>query len=155
MIRDVWRGTVAGLAGSAVMHGFRLWWEITTGDCPRHAVFGFDREADVQSAQLLYLWFSDERPSEQQAARFGLALHYLYGAVLGSLYAVALPRNNWLGKSGGSPLGALLWLCADEIPISAAGISNPFRRSVASHGSALAAHLLFAATVENTLRAFE
>lgn len=56
-------------------------------------------------------------------------------------------RGRWLHKGRGAVFGALLWLCADEIPISFSGVSNPFKKSAVSHGSALAAHLLFGITV--------
>ncbi len=51
-LRKICLGAVAGLAGSAVMHGFRLGWErVAVND--RDTIFGFDREADVNSARLI------------------------------------------------------------------------------------------------------
>jgi hypothetical protein len=135
------------------MHAFRIWWERYTRHRSRDAIFGFDREADVCSAWMLLAWVPDTI-SEETAARVGLALHYLYGTSLGCMYASVRNPKGWFSKMAGIPLGIALWLCADEIPIALSGISNPFRKSTASHGGALAAHLLFAAALEDVLRAF-
>jgi hypothetical protein len=137
MLRKILYGSLAGLAGSAAMHAFRLFWELEY--CDKDGIFGFDREADVNSARLLYFWISQESLSECHAARVGLALHYAYGAMLGSLYGVTRDRPGRFGKGMASRLGVLLWLCADEIPISLSRISNPFRKSIASHAGALTA----------------
>ena len=155
MLRKLWEGGLAGLAGSAAMHAYRLGWEFATEHRARDGIFGFDREADVNSARLVYGLIVEKDLSEQDAARAGLGLHYAYGAVLGALYATAGGKDGRPRNMPASALAVLLWLCADEIPISLTGVSNPFRKSAASHLSALAAHLLFAITVRNALRAFD
>jgi hypothetical protein len=146
------RGLLAGFVGSAAMHIFRLGWESAVNCDPRKGVFGFDREADVNSTYLIYRWASHERPPETRARRTGLALHYVYGAALGALYAFSKPRVRWMARSRGMVPGALLWIGADELPISLTRISNPFKRSIASHTSALAAHLVFAVAVDQIVR---
>jgi hypothetical protein len=146
------RGLLAGLAGSAAMHIFRIGWEAVTNRDPRKGIFGFDREADVKSIYLIYRCISLERPPELRAASSGIALHYVYGASLGALYALTKPRVRWIARSCGVVPGALLWIGADELPISLTGISDPFRRSIASHASALVAHVVFAVTVDQMIR---
>ncbi len=151
VIRGIGQGALAGLIGAAVMHGFRLCWEARV-DSSRHAVFGFDHEADVNAARLVWFCISRENLTEERAAQLGLAMHYALGAMIGSFYAGISAQRGWSGKASGTLLGCLLWLCADEIPISISGISQPFQKSIASHAGALAAHLLFGVTVENALR---
>lgn len=151
ILRTLCQGMLAGLAGSAVMYGFRLWWEVVTDHRKRCAIFGFDHEADVNGARFLACWIRGSLP-EHQAARLGIGLHYAYGAMLGSLYPPARDRSGRFGRASGVPFGVVLWLCADEIPVALSGISNPFRKSAASHAGALLAHVVFATTVENTLR---
>lgn len=146
-------GAVAGLTGSALMHAFRICWELATRHHSRHAIFGFDCEADVRSARLLLAWTPDNI-SEETAARVGLALHYVYGTALGCLYASVRNPKGWFSKMSGLPVGTALWLCADEIPIAVSGVSNPFRKSSFSHGGALAANVLFAVALEDVIRAF-
>lgn len=145
------QGMLAGLAGSAAMYGFRLWWEVATKHQEQHAIFGFDHEADVNGARFLAHPLRGALP-EAQAARLGIGLHYAYGAMLGSLYAPARDRSARFGRVNSVPFGVVLWLCADEIPVALSGISNPFRKSAASHAGALLAHVVFATTVENALR---
>lgn len=138
LLRKLGIGVSAGLAGSAVMHGFRLIWERTVSRDARHTIFGFDDEADANGARLAYQLFSRDVLPAPQARRIGIAMHYGLGTALGVAYQFSWPvacSDNWFG--------ILLWLCADEIPISAVGISDPFAKSAASHTGALAAHLIF------------
>lgn len=141
-------GAAAGVAGSAGMHAFRVIWEAAVSHNSRHAIFGFDREADVNGARLAYRIFSGGRLSEPAARHLGIAMHYGLGATFGLLYALS-----GAPAISGAALGALLWLFADEIPISASGISDPFAKSPRSHAAALASHLLFGLVVTQTVRA--
>jgi hypothetical protein len=134
------------------MHAFRIAWERTAPDRVRDGIFGFDREADIDSAQWINgLVFREPLPIET-AARLGLTLHYVYGALLGAAYGTARGCTPRISNAWGVPAGVVLWLAADELPITLSGISNPVDRSLASHLSALAAHLLYATTIENILR---
>lgn len=120
------------------MHGFRLFWETATSRDNRETIFGFDHEADVNAARLVFRLFSTTNLTEHQAGQLGIVMHYALGAMLGIIY-----KPTWHPADSGALFGALLWLCADEIPISVCGISDPFKKSAASHASALAAHLAF------------
>jgi hypothetical protein len=147
LLRNIGIGMSAGLAGAAAMHGFRLAWEAVLSRDNRHTIFGFDHEADVNAARIVYELFSKERLPDQPAGRIGLAMHYLFGAGLGILYQVT-----WRTAGSDAAFGMLLWLCADEIPISLSGISDSFAKSAASHASALAAHVIFAGVTGRTAR---
>ena len=133
------------------MHTFRLLWEFAANKRPGHAILGFDREADVNSARLLAWVFLRRTVSEAGARRTGLALHYAYGAMIGAFYAALSSRVPQIRSGQGVAFGALLWLIGDEIPVSVSGISNPFQKMAASHAGALAAHLLFGAAVESII----
>jgi len=146
--RDICLGTTAGLAGSAAMHVFRLFWEPAVSRNSRHTIFGFDREADINGARLAYRLFSGDRLFRAAASQLGIAMHYGLGATFGMFYSL-FPVHPLSPAS----LGALLWVFADEIPISASGISHPAAKSLASHAAALASHLLFGVVVTHTLRA--
>ena len=121
------------------MHLFRKASERGTHQNPQHAIFGFDHEADVNSARLVSGFVTRRDLHESSAARIGMALHYVYGAALGSGCAL-LNLDTW------SPLvlGGTLWLIVDEVPIALVGISNPFRKSFTSHTGAFLAHYIFA-----------
>jgi uncharacterized membrane protein YagU involved in acid resistance len=143
-------GIVGGLAGAAAMHGFRLLWEAATDHREKDAIYGFDHEADVNSAHLLASRFGSSL-SERQAARLGIVLHYMYGGMLGSLYAAVHGHNGRLSQRRAALFGVALWVCGDEIPVVLSGISNPKRKNATSHTGALLAHLVFALTLENAL----
>jgi hypothetical protein len=149
-LRNLCRGAIAGFTGSAVMYLFRLWWELVTQRRPSVAIFGFDREADVRSARLLLA----ARPgnlSDEDAARIALAFHYLYGMLLGCLFVNIRDWNEWMYRTSALPLATVLWLCADEIPVTLSGLSHPLRKSIASHASALIAHWLFVLVIRSML----
>lgn len=153
--RNLCIGAVAGLTGSAAMHLFRLWWESVIGNRNKQGIYGFDHEADVNASRLLARLLGESNLSEQEAAQLGLALHYALGTVFGSIYAGNIRGQIWLRKGNVAVLGAALWVCADEVPISIAGISNPFRKNIPAHASALAAHLLFGFTVVSLVEFFQ
>jgi hypothetical protein len=141
-------GAFAGLAGAAAMHGFRLAWEAAIRRQPEHAIFGFDEEADVNSSRVLCRILLRRTISRSAARKTGIALHYLYAAMIGGCYFVLASRKPQLRSASGTAFGAVLWLVADEIPITLSRISDPFNKSAASHAAALSAHLLFGAVVE-------
>ncbi|MGA8030586.1 MAG: hypothetical protein WB992_25865 [Bryobacteraceae bacterium] len=84
-----------------------------------------------------------------------MRLHYGYGAMIGILYTDFSCRMPQTRARFGMLFGALLWLIADEIPVSLSGVSNPLQQNAASHAGALAAHLLFGTTVERIMRGRE
>jgi hypothetical protein len=138
LVRNVCVGMAGGIAGSAAMHSFRIFWETAISRDTRDTIFGFNHEADVIAARLVFRLFSNRTLTEHQAGQLGIAMHYWLGATLGIVYKLAC-----CSAGSGALFGALLWLYADEMPISLSGISDPFKKSAASHASALAAHLVF------------
>jgi hypothetical protein len=149
-LRNLCRGAIAGFSGSAVMYLFRLWWELVTQYRSRDAIFGFDREADLRSARWL-LARKSQSLSEEEAANIALAFHYLYGIALGCLFVNIRDWNEWMYRTSALPLATVLWLCADEIPVTLSGLSHPLRKSIASHASALIAHWLFVLVIRSML----
>jgi uncharacterized membrane protein YagU involved in acid resistance len=144
-IRNLWAGALAGLTGSTVMHGFRLAWELRAARDNRDTIFGFDRETDINAARLIYRCFSNAFLPDREAARLGIAMHYGFGCILGIVYVPMRCPNGGL-------FGALVWILTDEIPITVLNLSDPWRKSPASHASALVAHLLFGITVQEAIR---
>ena len=147
------QGALAGIAGAMAMHAFRLGWESLTAHKPEHGIFGFDREADVHSAQLLVQLLLRRNVSDTVAETIGISLHYCYGAAVGASYSGIALRTPQARKGFGTVFGAVLWLAGDELPISILGISDPRNKTVASHAAAFAAHLLFGTVVEGVVRA--
>ncbi len=142
-------GALAGLAGAAAMHGFRALWNSLVGESTRNGIFGLDREADINSVRMLRGILRDTAISDAKAENVALKLHYAYGCSAGIFYALCGNRVALLRVGSGTAFGSVLWLVGDELPISIVGVSNPRTKSLASHGSALAVHLLFGAVVES------
>jgi uncharacterized membrane protein YagU involved in acid resistance len=143
-------GAVAGLVGAYAMQQFRTAWNRNYAANPCDAVYGLDEEADLKSANLLTKFFAHRTLPKQDALRLALLLHYGYGAIAGAGYAISAATWPPMKAGCGSLFGTGVWLLGDELPISLSGLSDPFARSVRSHVSALAAHLLFGATTELT-----
>jgi hypothetical protein len=145
-------GAVAGLVGAYAMQQFRTAWNRDYAASARDAVYGLDEEADLNSANVLTSFFIGRTLPKKDALRLALLLHYGYGAFAGAGYAVSAAK--WLRiKTGYGTLFATgVWLLGDELPISLSGLSNPFARSIRSHASAFAAHLLFGSATELTRR---
>lgn len=90
-------------------------------------------------------------PSQKKVA--GPLVHYTFGSAMGALYAVGAAMEPEAAAGWGLLYGTALWLGADEITVPAAGLSKPPADvPIAVHGSALAAHLVFGATVETVRR---
>ncbi len=132
------------------MHGFRILWEAAIGKDGRHTIFGFDPESDINAARYASRLLTRSTLDDRQSGQVGIAMHYAFGAALGIVYTLASRQ-----KDSGGLFGSFLWLCADEIPISASGISDPFKKSAASHASALAAHLIFGSVTAGVVRALQ
>jgi hypothetical protein len=148
LISKFGRGALAGFAGALAMHGFRLAWEAATRRQPEYGIFGFDEEADVNSSRLLCRILLRKPISRSAARKTGIALHYLYGAMIGGCYVVLASRRPQIRSGSGTVFGALLWVVGDEIPITFAGLSDPRSKTPASHAAAFSAHLLFGALVD-------
>ena len=141
----IWRGALGGLAGSLAMHVFRKAWEVSTQHRSEDGIFGFDREADVNSARLVSSLVIGRQLDQTSAADLGMGLHYAYGTALGCVCSM-------LKLETFSPLllGGILWIVVDEIPISVSGISKPRRKSFVSHSGAFLMHCVFAAVFKAT-----
>lgn len=144
-------GALAGFAGAVAMHGFRLAWEAAARRRSQYGIFGFDEEADVNSSRLFCRLLLRTSISRSAARKTGIALHYLYGAMLGGCYVVLASRKPKIRSGSGTALGAVLWLAGDEIPITLSGISDPRSKTLASHVAAFAANLLFGAIVDRII----
>ena len=152
LIRQAALGAFAGVAGALAMQAFRSVWRRLTCDRTEDGIFGFDREADVNSMQKLSKAVLGRALAQPDTEKLALAFHYGYGATAGALYAVASERAPVIRVGFGTVFGGLLWLAGDEFPITVSGVSNPCDKTVASHASALAVHLLFGSVVEGMSR---
>jgi hypothetical protein len=136
-------GAAAGLVGAYAMQCFRSSWNRHYASMPQHGVFGLDKEADLKSVKSPTKRFAGRTLSDKRSEQIALILHYAYGAAAGAAYSTAAETFPAARLGHGTLFGTAVWILGDEIPIALLGISNPCERSVRSHGSALAAHLIF------------
>jgi putative membrane protein len=87
------------------------------------------------------------RKEEKKSA--GPIVHYVFGSLMGAVYGVAsevLPGSRkWLGL----PYGAALFVAADEVAVSALGLSGPPSEvPIEMHVYGFMSHLVYAASLE-------
>jgi hypothetical protein len=102
------------------------------------------RAADAISRSV----FHHELGAEEKPIA-GSAVHYAFGTAVGGLYGVLMerwPRSDFRAAAG---FGPVLWLASDEVAVPLAGLSKrPREYPISAHASALAAHVVYALTVE-------
>jgi uncharacterized membrane protein YagU involved in acid resistance len=136
------------LAGAAAMKAALWLWHSATENDPRQGAYGLDDKADIDSAKMLSKAVAGVDIADDTAKAVGVAMHYAYGAGAGAIYALWAEEQPVVRSGMGTAYGALLWLTVDEIGVTATGLSDPRRKSFASHAAALGVHLLYGWVVE-------
>ena len=147
----IFAGMFGGLLGAAAMHLFRLEWERFY---PRveDGIFGFDWESDVNSVQKLWPVVAGRTPTEAEAARIAMVLHYGIGVGAGAMYGAARGRVPGIAALHGAVFGLALWMVGDELGIGLSGVSDPMSKSWKSHVSATTVHLLYGVVLDQVVR---
>ena len=79
----------------------------------------------------------------------GTALHYAYGISTGGGYGALAELSPGVTAGAGLPMGALVWVAADEVMAPALGLSKSSAEYPPSvHAYALASHLVYGLTTE-------
>ncbi len=154
-------GAMAGLAGAWAMNDFLALLSqatqkqqdngarATTVKQPEPT--SSDEEGDATqriAARIIHAAFG-RNLTRQQKNVAGPIVHYAVGCASGALYGTATELSPRFSKGFGLPLGAVLWLAADEIAVPALGLSRPaLDYPLSSHLSALGAHTVYGFTTE-------
>ena len=160
--KAIWKGAIAGLAGGLVgswsMNQFqagvsRLSRATSEGGAGSSPSPPQEDDATVRAASAILESAVDRELTQDEKKIAGPVIHYAFGSTMGALYGAAAEIAPAAGKVWGLPFGAVLWLGADEIGVTAAGLSRPPGEVPAStHASALAAHLVYGATADAVRR---
>ncbi|HEX8163041.1 MAG TPA: DUF1440 domain-containing protein [Pyrinomonadaceae bacterium] len=177
---DVAKGVVAGLVGgfvaSLAMNQFQqLWQRLAEGEERGHGaqsmqqgsphrgagemlrergVDSEDDDAAERTASAIAVGVFDHELTESEKETAGTAVHYAFGAGTGALYGAAAELAPVLTAGAGLPLGAAVWLTADEGLVPLLGLSKtPTEYPVSTHAYSLASHLVYGLTVELVRRA--
>lgn len=153
-------GVLAGLIGSLAMNQFQDGLSaLSEADhnrdetsqqqqAQKQEVKGGD--ATVNAAQVISRAVLHHDLGEAEKKWAGPLVHYAMGGTTGAAYSV-LAAAGPLNAGIGAAYGVAVWLFADEISVPALGLAPPpWRSSAASHGKALASHLVFGVATHAT-----
>ncbi len=144
--RGLLAGTLGGIAGAFAMDIFQHHvWKLRGGT--------EEDEINQNLASAISRRMSHRPLSRGARQRAASIVHYLVGSGMGAAYGVAKPFVPRLGSGAGVPLGIGLWLIADEFAAPAMGLAARRRSSWLRWSNELAAHVLYAATLDAVSRA--
>ncbi len=153
-------GIVAGAAASAAMDQYWGVVERVPGARPEQQPrAGGKQQKDEPSTQIIADRLSEavrgkEVPEEAKPAA-GVAVHYLTGALQGSVFGLLAALRPRTGLFAGLLYGTAIWLFLDEITLRALNIApDPKKVPKKQHIEALGAHLVYGATLAITTRRF-
>jgi uncharacterized membrane protein YagU involved in acid resistance len=110
-------------------------------------------DATMKAASAVSRIVAGKSLTREQKKTAGPVVHYAFGSAMGALYGAAAAVSPRASHGWGLPFGAALWFGADEVAVPAAGLSGSTGDAPASDQiSALAAHLVYAGTVEAVRR---
>ncbi|MCA1816535.1 MAG: DUF1440 domain-containing protein [Acidobacteria bacterium] len=172
---DVAKGAVAGMCGgfvaSVVMNQFQqLWQKITEGEERGHGAQSMqhgsprggaarelresgsesaDDDATERVASVVAEKVFDRRLTEGEKEAAGTVVHYAFGVGTGAIYGAAAELMPGAAAGAGLPLGAAVWLAADEGLVPALGLSkSPAEYPLSTHAYSLASHFVYGLTTE-------
>jgi uncharacterized membrane protein YagU involved in acid resistance len=129
-------GALGGALGSIAMKAVVRFWDPNA--------FGLSSRTDGTAARALFGQDLDQKRAE----KIGAALHYGFGIATGAGYAAAAARHPVIRAGRGTAFGGGLWLVGDELAVSLGRLENASAAKASSHGSALAAHIVYGVTVD-------
>jgi hypothetical protein len=114
---------------------------------------GGGEDATVKTAAVISrnLFDHELTPDEKQIA--GPAVHYAYGALVGSLYGAVAEVWPTIATGFGMPYGVALWALGDEAAVPALRLSPPPTEVPAEkHADFLAAHIVYGIALDVSRR---
>ena len=156
--RGIVSGAIGGLIGSYVMSQFQAGLTKLSQKQTKEQQQGQQQEsgddATVKAASAISESALGHPLTKPEKKKAGPAVHYAFGAVMGAAYGAFAEGWPKFTSAWGMPFGAALWLGADEVVVPAVGLmKQPSEYPLSTHASALAAHLVYAVTVDGVRRA--
>jgi len=177
---NLWKGLAAGVVGGLVaswtMNQFQaLWSKLTEGEERSHGAQSLQQGSPQQGigrklqakgkdepeddaaerlANAISVGISDRELTKREKDAAGTALHYAMGVTSGALYGALAEAMPGATIGAGLPLGAAVWVIADEGIVPAVGLSKSHKEYPLSiHAYAISSHLVFGLTTELVRRA--
>ncbi len=145
-------GALGGLAGSWVMNQFQA---VLASKQPKPQATDEQEveDATMKTADRLTQSVAGHGLSKEQKKAAGPIVHYVYGAGIGALYGGASARFRPARAGFGLAYGTAAWALGDEVAIPALKLGKgPTETPISQHLQALAAHLVYGATLEGVRR---
>ena len=164
LLKGAAAGLIGGLVASFAMNEFqRAWTWAIDGSAPQSSgdkhdgrdwqERNEDENATEQVAQAISRRTIERRLTRDELEVAAPAVHYGFGALMGTVYGVIAERSSRITAVGGAGYGALIWALADEVAVPAFGFSRPSTEfPLETHAQALAAHLVYGMTTEGVRR---
>ncbi|HEX8598015.1 MAG TPA: DUF1440 domain-containing protein [Chloroflexia bacterium] len=159
-LKGLLAGLVAGLAASAVMDQYWGVVERVPGARPEQQPRrGGGQQKNEPSTQIIADKLAKavtgkEVPDEAKPAA-GVAVHYITGALQGSVFGLVAALRPRTGLFAGLLYGVAIWLFLDEITLRALNIApDPKKVSKKIHAEALGAHLVYGGSLALLTRRF-
>jgi putative membrane protein len=157
-VKNIMAGLAAGLVASYVMEEFQHALHQLGRRPHMQGSGGQSKDADAEPATARAADAVSQavtgQPLPRERKPFGGELvHYAFGGAVGAMYGAAAAQRKEVTAWAGIPFGATLWLLADETGVPLMGLSRaPTEYPLATHASALAAHLVYGLTTETVRR---
>jgi putative membrane protein len=152
-------GAAAGLAASFAMNEFQTVWSNASnkikGNGNQNASSDNQSSSESEDATMRAAGkiaeITGHKLTHEQKKKAGPIVHYVFGTGMGALYGALMEvgprrvrRHELLSSIG---FGSVLFAGADEIAVSATGLSGPPSESpLSSHLYALASHIVYGLT---------
>jgi len=109
--------------------------------------------ATVKTAQAISENVLDHRLTKAEKKKAGPAVHYAFGASIGSIYGLTAEYLPGTTAALGMPFGTTVWAVADEGVVPALGLGPaPTKVPRSTHLYALASHLVYGVVTEAVRR---
>jgi putative membrane protein len=114
---------------------------------------GSGEDATVKTAQVISRNLFDHELSQEEKEVAGPAVHYAYGALIGSLYGAVAEVWPTIATGFGMPYGVAVWALGDEIAVPALRLGPPPTQVPAEkHADFLAAHIVYGIALDVSRR---
>lgn len=145
---DIFSGIVAGLAGgllaSFMMEQFQALWSKVLQSEGKSDNHKQEKPATVKAADAISEQVTGRKVPKTQRAAAGEAVHYAMGMSSAAVYGGLAEFAPLITAGKGIVFGTGVWLLADEVSVSALGLSKtPAKMPLSTHAYALVSHFVY------------
>ena len=157
-LAGLYAGLTAGFVATLAMDGFHRLWKnvedaLRADDDGSSSGSGDDEPSTVKAARAIGRKVLGRSLDDDEARLASEALHFGYGSSIGGLYGLVAEIFPRASAGAGVPYGLFLFVFGDEVMVPTLGLAKPpTHYPPSTHLRALAAHLVYATTLEMVRR---